>query len=266
MPVFKRARSSAEGDAPSVALSLTTSAAHPGADVGGCVHLRGGSADVHIGEVAVGLGAEGPCEIGEHGRTGSLTRDRPSTWSAALARVVVRGEFTLAAAEQVDVPFTLALPWAAPITAVGDAALPITAGVFTDVMVRDAPGAGAVAPLVIQPLPAQVRVLDALGELGTTFLDGDVLRSPFPGVAADLAPHPVLEFDPPLGYTTALVEVGVAFHAGRREIHVAVTAKKRNRWLRPDAVVVGHFFMTHEEAATTDWVSLIAGCLDNAVR
>jgi hypothetical protein len=51
-----------------------------------------------INGMVVGLATEGPCEIGEQGRT-KFVRDHPTTWNTTLARVATREDFRLPANE-----------------------------------------------------------------------------------------------------------------------------------------------------------------------
>jgi sporulation-control protein len=259
MSVFKGVRAFVDGSVPSVVLTLATPVVHPGEDVRGCVHLRGGQEDVLIGRVAVGLAAEGPRELTQADRR---EHDLSPTWRDVLGRVVARQDAWLPAGQRLDVPFTLALPWTAPATAVGTAVLPVTAEVWTELVVHDARDESTRRPLVIQPLPSQNRVLDAFGQLGATFATGDVLRARVPGVAAGTA---VLEFTPPLRYAQ-LVEVGVAFVADPGNLRVIVTAKKYRSWLQPDSVVVGDFHLPHEDVWRVDWAAAIDRCMAYAVR
>jgi len=256
--MIENVRAFFENDGPTAEIVLATPVVRPGEELRGCVRVQGCAKEVLIGRVGVGAGVSGPQEPRYEG-----TDQKVDSWGFGVGHVYVGQDVWLPANQPLDIPFTLTLPWTTPFTAVGDAVLPITAGLGTELMVHDARDPSTYHPVVIQPLPSQNRVLDAFAQLGTAFFTGDKLRAPVAGVP-DLVP--MLEFTPPLRYPQ-FIEVGVGFVADPWHLRVILTAKKYRSWLQPDSVVIGDFYMRHEAVWQVDWAAAIEHCLAaHAVR
>lgn len=220
--------------------------AYPGDVVTGRVRLAGRGRDVVIDRVVVGVSAHGHYLSERKGRWLEYTL-------SVLPGADLRWTVPLGAGERLEVPFALTLPLSTPITAVGDAVLPVSVGVWTQVWVGRAWDPSDLDPLVIQPLPAQHQVLDAFGSLGFVFVSADL----HDGV-------PLLEFSPPWPHEVRLAKVGLSFVTDERQVSVCVTATRHRRVLRHRIDAVGRASAAHDTA--TDWVSWLGGWVANVAR
>ncbi len=254
--MFERARSFFENDGAVVGSVVDTPVTCPGGAVSGRVRVQGGKGDIFLREVVVGLVAHAQIEVEDHEK---------HTWEPCLRlfavdlhRAVLGRDMWVAGGEELTFPFTVPVPWEVPITAVGPAILPVTVGVRTELVALDARDASELNPAVqVQPLPSQRRVLDALGAVGAEFLDvGRPVESP-PTGSSPL----VLRFVPPWWFATAVEEVGLTFVTTECRLGVYLVATRRRKLFTAGRRVPAYHVMTHEQAAVTDWTSLIGGWL-----
>jgi sporulation-control protein len=250
--VFKRMLAAFGVGGPSVDTVLDTAQAMPGQVLTGEVRIQGGGADADIDRIELSLVIRAEAEYGGQEAHGV----------AEFLRVTVAHHLRVPANQRRDVPFQLVLPWEAPITSVGSAALPgMTVGVRTELVVAGAPDKGDLDPVAVHPLPAQDAVLNAFGELGFRFRRADVEVGRLHGVPQELGCYQEIEFFPPPQAAGRVNEVELTFVATPHELHVILEADKRGGFLRSGGDSFGHFALSHGEAEHADWTALIGGWL-----
>ncbi|MCO1576771.1 sporulation protein [Crossiella sp. SN42] len=232
------------GGGPTVTTVPQTQHVEPGQVLGGAVHLRGGRADVQLTQVALVL-----------------------TTQVATPGQVVTGEFHrmalgqavhLPAFGQLTVPFVLSLPAETPVTAVGPAVLPgVLVELRAEAHTTGAPAQADPVPLLVQPLDAQDRVLDAVGELGLSFRDTQVVAGRLPGAVQELDFIQRMFFLPPEKYHGRLREIELTFVAGSRDLVVSLIADREPELARRHT-------MSRQEALTADWPALLGRWLEQA--
>jgi sporulation-control protein len=235
-------------EGPTADTVLDKPVACPGDVVTGRVRLQGCAKDVVVDRLVVGVSARGHYVNERKGRV--LEYSLP-----VLPGADVRWTVPLDAGQRLEVPFALTLPLSTPITAVGNATLPVTVGVWTQVWVAKAWDPSDHDQLLIQPLPAQSHVLDAFGALGCVFVSADLYNG-----------LPLLEFSPPWQHQAALVKMGLALDTDERKVTVHVTASRRRRVFRPRIDVATVVRVRHEDAAGIDWVSWLGGWVASVAR
>ncbi|MBM7773071.1 sporulation-control protein [Actinokineospora baliensis] len=251
--MFKRMLSAFGVGGPSVDTVLDSPHVGPGQTIGGRVRIKGGSADVEIGQVVLAL--QSRVEVEHHGGEAVGTGE--------LVRVVVAERVRVSANQDLDVPFRLAVPWEAPITAVGGSPLPgMNLGVRTDLVIAGAPDKGDLDPVVVHPLPSQDRVLDAFGALGFRFAKADVEVGRLHGVPQQLPVYQEIEFYAPPQFSGRINQVELTFVATPHELHIVLEADRRGGVFGGGGDAFGRFSLTHQEAEATDWAPLIGQWLE----
>jgi sporulation-control protein len=253
--VFKRMLSAFGGGGLSVDTVLDDpSPASPGEVITGRVSVQGGTEEAVVDQVVLSLATQ----VVVH------RNNREVLAGAEFGRQVVRREVRVPAGEHVDVPFELALPWETPITAVGDAILPgMTVGLQTELVIRDARDKGDLDTVLVRPLPSQDRVLDAFGQLGSTFRSANAEEGKVPGVPQRLPFYQDIEFLPPPHLARRIKQVALTFVTDPRDLWVVLEVDKRSGMFRPSGKPLGYFPVSHEEAGTTDWTTLLGQWLQD---
>ncbi|PPK94729.1 sporulation-control protein [Kineococcus xinjiangensis] len=188
----------------------------PGGQVRGTVHLTGGKVAQDVREVRVSLQATVEVESGD------------SEWreDVRFATQPVAGGFSVQPGERRSIAFALAVPWQAPLTAVGGWQLRgMKVGVQTQVDIAGALDPGDLDPVTVEPLPVQHAVLDALGRLGFRFKSADVEKGRLPG--SDLPFYQEVEFAPPGHLAGRINELEVTFLADPSGVDVVLEADRR---------------------------------------
>ena len=231
----------------------------PGAVLRGEIDLTGGQVDQEVTSLGVTLLARVD-ETDERGRTSST--DIPITSVQVASKELVR------AGAQVRVPFQVQLPLQTPLTSVlGRYLSGMAVGLQTNLnlagTVVDPQDVDAV---LIEPLPAQHRLLDAMSRLGFQFgaarLDGDRLD----GVEQQLPFHQVISFTPPQRLSQVFREVALVFLARPRDLQVVLDVTKVVRVTRGAALngrtqsFLGSF-VVEQNTGAVDWERQIDGWL-----
>lgn len=181
--------------------------------------------------------------------------------------VVVRRDVRVGAGGAVDVSFSVEVPLSTPISAVGDAVLPLSVGIRTRVAVADGRDTGDVQKVMIQPLPAQRQVLDAFGVLGFEFVSADLPPEPSRDKRWWPVPAPpMLELCPPSPYNHTIAKVGLTFITDQTELRVRLTAFRHRRGYRQKVAAAGEFRLPHEDAAMTNWAAGIGSWVADVAR
>ncbi|MFD1931601.1 sporulation protein [Nonomuraea mangrovi] len=235
--VFKRMLGAFGVGAPTVDTVLTTPRIQPGGRLSGEVRLKGGDFDAEIEHVTLGLVARVEIEHGEGEGSGV----------GEFFRTTVSGPFTLAKGEDRTLAFTVAVPWETPLTEVGGRPLTgMAVGVRTELAIAKAVDKGDLDPVAVEPLPSQLRVLEAFPQLGFQFRSADLEVGSLYGVRQELPFYQEIEFYAPGGG-----EAELTFVADEGGLEIVLESGGRSG----DAI--GRFHVTHEEALRTDWAGEI---------
>ncbi|MEU0568059.1 sporulation protein [Nonomuraea sp. NPDC005983] len=245
--VFKRMLGAFGVGAPSVDTVLATSRIQPGGLLSGEVRLSGGDFDADIEHITLGLVAR--VEI-EHG-------DGEQAGLGEFSRVQVSGPFTLRKGENRTIDFQVPVPWETPISEIGGRPLAgMALGVRTELAIAKAVDKGDLDMIAVEPLPSQLRILDAFLQLGFYFNSADLEAGHLYGVHQELPFYQEIEFYPPSQHAGVVGEVELTFVASPSGLEVVLEADKRaGRYSSGDAI--GRFHVSHEDALRTDWPSEI---------
>ncbi|MEU6718997.1 sporulation protein [Nonomuraea sp. NPDC046802] len=246
--VFKRMLGAFGVGAPSVDTVLSTPQTKPGGMLTGEVRLKGGDFDAEIEHITLGLVAKVEIERGG-GESSGL---------GEFARSQVSGPFTLRKGEERVLGFTMPVPWETPISEIGGQPLTgMAVGVRTELSIAKAVDKGDLDMVAVEPLPSQLRILEALLQLGFAFKSADLEAGYLHGVRQELPFYQEIEFYAPAQYSATVREVEVTFVADPAGLEVILEADKRSgHFSSGDAI--GRFHVGHDDALRTDW----AGELD----
>ncbi|MCA2228191.1 sporulation protein [Nonomuraea aurantiaca] len=242
--VFKRMLGAFGVGAPSVDTVLSTPRIQPGGLLAGQVRLKGGDFDAEIEHITLGLVARVEIEHGdgEHAGLGEFSRTR------------VSGPFTLREGESRTLDFQIPVPWETPISEIdGQHLAGMALGVRTELAIAKAVDKGDLDMIAVEPLPSQLRILQALLRLGFHFKSADLEAGHLYGVHQDLPFYQEIEFYPPAQHAGVVGEVELTFVASPAGLEVILEADKRAGRHSGDAI--GRFHVSHEDALHTDWSS-----------
>ncbi|MFE0633134.1 sporulation protein [Streptomyces sp. NPDC058864] len=243
--VFKRLLGSLGVGGPSVDTVLEGGPVMPGGTLFGQVHLEGGSSDAHIQAVVLELVArvEAESEEGEYDGV------------AVFDRCVIGGGFNLLAGHRTSVPFSLPVPWEAPISELHGQPLGIALGVRTELEVAGARDKGDLDPLSVAPLPAQEAVLEALGRLGFGFTSADLEAGYIHGTGQTLPFYQEIELTPAPQYAHAVSEIELTFLANPAGVEIVLEADKRGGLFTEGHDQVNRFVISHDSVPHVDWTA-----------
>jgi sporulation-control protein len=233
---------------PSVDTVLTEPGGRPGGTLTGHVNLVGGSHDVEIEHITLGLVARVEVESGdgEYGATGEFHR------------VGVSGPLRLAEKQQLSLPFQIVLPWETPITAVyGHHLRGMAMGVRTEVAIARAVDKGDLDPIAVHPLPIQERILEAFARLGFQFKNADLEYGRIAGVAQTLPFYQEIEYYPPAQYAGGINEVELTFVTNPHTVEVVLEFDKRGGMFSGGHDSYGRYTVPHADAETADWAQVV---------
>ncbi|GIH22286.1 hypothetical protein Aph01nite_05960 [Acrocarpospora phusangensis] len=240
--VFKRLLGAFGVGAPSVDTVLSVARVQPGQTLAGQVRLSGGDFDAEIEHVTLHLVAR--IEI-EHG-------DGEHAGVREFFSVRVSGPFTLASGEQRALDFQIPVPWETPVSQIGGQPLRgMAVGVSTELAIAKAVDKGDLDMIAVEPLPSQLRVLQALLDLGFQFKSADLEAGHVYGVHQDLPFYQEIEFRPSPRYSGLVGELELTFIAGPHSLDVILEADKGAGRFSGDAI--GRFQLSHDDALRTDW-------------
>ena len=162
--VFRKLKA-AFGAGVSVDTVLSDSHVYPGGVLRGEVRFTGGGVDYNVQGITLELNAVVEVERG----------DNKVNRTFDFHRAEVSGPFELKAGASHTVPFKIGVPWATPVSSMGGRRLNgMQLGVATELKLEGALDKGDLDPLVVEPLPVQAAVLDAIAGLGFTFKRADL--------------------------------------------------------------------------------------------
>lgn len=250
--VFKKLLGALGVGAPSVDTVLSDPNTRPGMMLDGQVNLVGGSRDVTIEHVAVGLvtRVEIESEYGEHDGL------------VEFCRVGVAGGLRLGEGERVSLPLRVPVPWETPVTDVyGQRLHGMAMGLRTEVAISGAVDKGDLDPVFVHPLPVQERILAAFDRLGFRFKGADLEAGRIYGLAQTLPFYQEIEFFAAPQYAQVTNEVELTFVTSQRGVEVILECDKRGGFLSAGHDVFGRYAVPHTDADRTDWVQVVDGWL-----
>src|SRR5947208_3858317 len=187
--MFQKVLASFGSGGAKVDAQLLDRSVRPGGTLHGEVHLLGGQVDQEVESLAVTLLARVE-RTDERGRT--------ETEDLEFGRVQLAGRELVRPGAQLTVPFEVTLSWEAPITTVlGKYLTGMAVGLQTNLDLAgsmvDPTDIDAVS---VEPLPPQMRILDALSRLGFQFRGAGLRKDRLVGVDQQLAFFQEITFAP----------------------------------------------------------------------
>jgi sporulation-control protein len=256
--VFKRMLGALGVGGPSVDTVLSQPNTHPGGVVFGQVNLTGGSHDVEIEHITLGLVTRMEVE-GSEEEEGAVTGE--------FHRVTVSGPIRLAEGQHLNVPFQLEMPWETPITAVyGQPLHGMVMGVRTEVSIARAVDKGDLDPIHVNPLPVQQRILDAFTQLGFGFKGADLEYGQIAGVPQTLPFYQEIEYYAAPHYAHAINEVELTFVTTPYTVEVILEFDKRGGMFTSGGDGFGRYTVDHATADSLDWTQQVDAWIRQAVE
>ncbi|MBM7078840.1 sporulation protein [Micromonospora humida] len=253
--VFKKMLGAFGVGGPSVDTVLSNPSTRPGLTLAGQVNLTGGSHDVEIDQITVGLVTRVEMEGAEEEYDALVE----------FHRVPVAGGLFLREGQQLSLPFQVAVPWETPVTELNGQHLPgMTMGLRTEVAVRGAVDKGDLDPVYVHPLPAQERVLEAFGRLGFTVKAADLERGHLAGLHQTLPFYQEIEYYAAPQYAHAVTEVELTFVANEHGVDVVLELDKHGGLFTGGHDSYGRHHVAHGDAHG-DWTAQVDGWLRQAV-
>jgi sporulation-control protein len=243
---------------------LTDRTVRPGGPLRGQVVLAGGQVDQEID----GLGVTLLARVEQTGDDGKVVLvDLP------FQNVNLASNATVRAGQELTVPFEIHLPWETPITSVlGKYLTGMAVGLQTNLdlsgSVVDPQDIDAV---VIEPLPAQHRVLDALSRIGFTFRSAALDKSKIAGVDQQLPFFQEIRLGPSQQFAPVFNELAVTFLAGAGSMQVVLDVEKRVRVGKgglnaQSRSFIGAFPVDYGRLGAVNWEQQIEGWLREVAR
>jgi sporulation-control protein len=255
--VFKRMLGALGVGGPSVDTVLSRADTHPGGVVFGQVNLTGGSHDVEIEHITLGLVTRMEVEGGEE--EGAVTGE--------FHRVTVSGPIRLAEGQHLNVPFQLEMPWETPITAVyGQPLHGMVMGVRTEVSIARAVDKGDLDALHVNPLPVQQRILDGFAQLGFGFKGADLEYGQIAGMPQTLPFYQEIEYFAAPHYAHAINEVELTFVTTPYTVEVILEFDKRGGMFTSGGDGFGRYTVDHASADSIDWTQQVDAWIRQAVE
>lgn len=253
--VFKKMLAAFGVGGPSVDTVLATPVVQPGGTLSGTVHIKGGDHDTLIEYVSVGLVTR--VEVEGH--------DSEYDTSVEFHRVHLTGSFTLPAGGQHQLPFSVEVPWEAPVTRFyGTPLHGMVMGVRTELSVAKAVDKTDLDPLAIEPLPVQAAVMEAFTRLGFRFTRADLERGRIHGVHQTLPFYQEIEFYPSPAYAGRMRQLELTFVTSPQGMDVILEFDKRG-FLGSSHDSFSRHHVSHADAATTDWPAVVDGWIRQAL-
>ena len=250
--VFKKMLRSLGVGGPSVDTVLTTPTVQPGGSLTGEVRVTGGDHEVDVEHIALSLVTRVEVE----------TDDADYDMTQQFHHGVITGAFRLASGQNTVVPFQMPIPWETPVTEFyGQHLHGMSMGVKTELAVAKAVDKGDLDPISVAPLPSQLRILEAFGQLGFRFKGADCERGRIYGVNQQLPFYQEIEFYPPPQYAGAINQLELTFLATPQQLQVVLEIDKRGGMFTEGHDAFGRFNVDYATVDQTDWTGQIDGWL-----
>jgi sporulation-control protein len=240
---------------PSADTVLTHAHTQPGSVLHGHVNLVGGKNDAQIEAITISLVTRIEVEGGEeeHAATVEFHRAR------------ISGSLTLAAGQHLAAPFSVTVPWEAPITqAFGQHLHGMTVGVHTEVEIAGAMDKTDLDRVHIGALPSQQAILEAFARLGFAFKTADLEHGHIPGIGQTLPFYQEIEFYPSAQHAGVISELELTFVTSPHQITVVIEFNKRGGMFSAGHDGISTFVITHD-AAQGDLTTVVDGWLRQAL-
>jgi sporulation-control protein len=226
----------------SVETVMTQAHATPGGAVAGTINLTGGSKSRRIDAVNVALAARIEIE----------GRDREFATILPFQQQRLYGAFELPPGARHALPFSIPLPWEAPLTVAGQVQLHgMFVGVQTEVEIARATDKGDLDQIFIHPLPAQDNILAALAHLGFRFKGADLERGTLRGSTMPF--YQEIEYFASPEYARFMTELEVTFLSGPAGMDVVLEADNRGSLFVQGGDTYARFRVDYASAASIDW-------------
>lgn len=232
---------------PAVETELVDPHCRPGGVLEGTVQVIGGDHAVDVEYVAIGL----------------ITRMAEENFDGdqEFHRQRLTGSFRLDPGRRHQVPFRFDVPWETPITELyGQRLAGMSMGLTTELEVARAVDKSDLDAVMVHPLPAQERILEALLRLGFRFSRADVERGRIYGVEQRLPFFQEIEFYPPAAYANTITELELSFVPTPERLQVVLEVERHRR--REDGF--GRFDVDYATIDQVDWMAELDGWLRRA--
>ncbi|MEU3600798.1 sporulation protein [Streptomyces sp. NPDC006798] len=244
---FKKLLASLGAGGASVETVLTEENVVPGGVVQGEVRIQGGSVAQRIEGLSLGLQARVEMESGDH----EVKQD------LEFVKQRLGGEFEVQAGAVHVVPFGLHIPWETPVTAIGGQPIRgMDIGVRTELEIARAVDSGDLDPIRVHPLPSQLAIIDAFGQLGFRFKSADMERGRIRNTRQQLPFYQEIEFFAPERYR-GLSQVELTFVADDREMDVILEMDKKPGLFTDGSDSYKAFRVGHHDFASKDWTAYL---------
>ncbi|BCY07514.1 sporulation protein [Actinoplanes sp. L3-i22] len=254
--VFKKLLGAMGVGGPSVDTVLANPSTYPGAPLTGQVNVTGGTQQADIEHITLALVTRMEVEGG--GGDYQATGD--------FYRLTVAGPTRLFPGQQLAIPFRIEMPWETPITtAYGQPLRGMVMGVRTEVSIARALDKGDLDPVYVHPLPIQQKILDAFGQLGFRFKSADIEVGQIYGVHQTLPFYQEIEYWPAPQYAHSINELELTFVTSPHSVEVVLEFDKRGGLFHSGQDTYGRYSVSHHDADTTDWRSVVDGWVRQAV-
>ncbi|WP_344922269.1 sporulation protein [Plantactinospora mayteni] len=254
--VFKKMLGVFGVGAPSVDTVLSNPNTRPGLPLAGQVNLTGGSHDVEIDHIGVGLVTRIEVDGAEEEYDAFVE----------FHRADVSGGLHLREGQQVSLPFQIIMPWETPVTDLyGQRLHGMTLGLRTEVSIRGTADKGDLDPVYAYPLPVQERILEAFGALGFQFKGADLERGHIYGLHQSLPFYQEIEYYAASQYAHGINEVELTLVADPHGVHVVLEFDKRAGLFTGGHDSYGRYRIEHTDADRTDWAGVVDGWLREAL-
>ena len=255
--VFRKLLNAMGVGGPSVETVLQSPSVRPGGVLSGNVTILGGDHPTDILGVKVALASRVEVE----------SSDSQYSTRIEYAKAHIASGFQLAPGARYGVPFSIQVPWEAPLTHLyGQPLHGTTVGVATELEVARAVDATDLDPVEVHPLPAQERVLAAFATLGFRFRHADCEKGRLWGVHQELPFYQEIEFYPPPHYAGGIKQLEVTFVAGPQAMEVVLELDKRGGVFTEGHDSFGRFTVDYASDEHTNWEQQLDGYLQQAAR
>ncbi|QOC91516.1 sporulation protein [Micromonospora craniellae] len=254
--VFKKMLGAFGIGAPSVDTVLSDPGTRPGSVLTGQVNLTGGSQDVDIDHVVLGLvtRVEVDGADGDHDAT------------VEFHRVTIAGGLRLAEGQRLALPFQIPVPLQTPVTDFYGQRLPgMTMGLRTEVAIRGAVDKGDLDPVFVHPLPVQERILEAFGRLGFQFKGADLEHGQIAGAHQTLPFYQEIEYFAAPQYAHEVNEVELTFLADEQGVDIVLEFDRRGGLFTGGHDSYGRYRVAHADADQRDWAAEVDGWFRQAL-
>lgn len=239
---FKRMLAGMGMGGATVETTLTNPNVKPGGNLSGFVTVTGGQVEQQVSRITVALVARVEVESG----------DREFATTIPFVAQQVWGSFTLAPSAKHGIQFSLQLPWEAPITVLGNAALRgMFVGLQTEVEIARSVDKGDLDQVFIHPLPAQERILAALSRLGFGLKSADLERGRIHG--SNMPFYQEIEYYPSREFARFMNELEVTFLSGPASMDVVLEADGRGSLFAEGSDTYRRFRVDYAAVDRVDW-------------